>query len=604
MVSYTVTNGTTPADVLDMEVSESTNEIDECQILTYGKYSDNSTLVVSDSTPSTVFTGYQTGVEQNDNYNVTYKTIIREKAIEMQYVILTGTTGQVSFVKSDTAANLIAWAISQVNAAYGYTGGDAWSVSYSGSGASTSLTIGCYYTNALSFLKKVIIDNLGYKLWFDSVNKIVYFGEYNVDRTATPIAYIDKQEIRDSTRRGCNRVIVIGKNASITGDAGSGNLIRVFEYPSAATSAECDTLAAKILSDVQYTNVQYTVTLEDTAVCDVADYINLDGTNYIVIKKVTTFDKTIITTGALTTSILDTLGSSITEVSGETVSGSDASWSGGNTNVAANGASYTEYVFDVKDINMISNAKLDATIGSFIKSADVAASTAVLSETSQVIASTTADTSSLLSVGTHYFPDSTGMNCCSNGGSYMNGYQFGLAVAVLNIVNSTDITNSSVYLEVRNGSGSWQIVATLDLHLHNTAITNHITLTGLFSGWETQENSSNLVRMRIRIEVGSGDGSILRLYRYTLSAGRTTRHAHTVATTYNKTAGSNTPATSLYIKVNSSADIAFTPGTTSPLDIQSYLKTGKNIIYVKTPSAANNQCSVNPSITYQTLGKS
>lgn len=595
MVSYTVTNGTTPADVLDMEVSESTNEIDECQILTYGKYSDNSTLVVSDSTPSTIFTGYQTGVEQNDKYNVTYKTIIREKAIEMQYVILTGTTGQVSFVKSDTADDLIAWAISQVNAAYGYTGGDAWSVSYSGSGASTSLTIGCYYTNALSFLKKVIIDNLGYKLWFDSVNKIVYFGEYNVDRTATPIAYIDKQEIRDSTRRGCNRVIVIGKNASITGDAGSGNLIRVFEYPSAATSAECDTLAAKILSDVQYTNVQYTVTLEDTAVCDVADYINLDGTNYIVIKKVTTFDKTIITTGALTTSILDTLGSSITEVSGETVSGSDASWSGGNTNVAANGASYTEYVFDVKDINMISNAKLDATIGSFIKSADVSANTGILSDISMVSVSGRAGDYATL-VDDFYIPNTSGVTS----GVMTNGFQFGLCSFCVNI--ATEYATTLYFdLERNYNGGGWSSIGVFSVTTPDTSY-QQIDLSFLFSG-STNAESSGGARTLYRLYVYPYTGQVKSFDNY-VAISRCPRHAHTVATTYNKTAGSNTPATSLYIKVNSSADIAFTPGTTPPLDIQSYLITGKNKIYVKTPAAADNQCSVNPSITYQTLGKS
>jgi len=589
-MSYTVTNGTTPAEVLDMEVSESTNEIDECQILTYGKYADNSTLVISNEIPSTVFTGYQTGVEQNDNYNVTYKTTVREKAIEMQYVILTGTGGETAFVKSGTASNLIAWALGQVNTAYGYSGASAWTVD-SGSSSSTSLTIGCYYTNALAFIKKVVVDNLGYKLWFDSVNKKVYFRSYNTDRTATPIAYIDKQEIRDSTRRGCNRVIVIGKNASITGTAGSGNLIRVFEYPSAATTTECETLATKILSDVGITNVQYTVTLEDAAICNVADYINLDGTNYVVTKKVTTFDKIVITTGALTTSILDTLGNSITEVSGETVTGSDASWSGGNTNVAANGASITEFIFDVKDKNMISNAMLSATIGSFIKAANVNASTSYLSDIA-VTTSNAGRADVTAPTGSIYIPSSSGITS----GIMANGFQFGLWSFSCYIALESAGT-LYVYLQRKYGSGSWTDIDSVPVTVSNTGFHN-VSLSMLFPGDDTAESSGTRAYYRVLI---SGSGLDVKSIDNYMAVSRSPRHIHTVTTTYDKTSGSGTPPSSVTCRVELSTP--FTLNST-PVDITNLLVTGKNRIWIATPSGTDNQCSVNPTITYQTLGKS
>lgn len=588
--TYTITDGTTPNDVLDMEISESTNEIDECQVLVYGKYADNIALTISDSTPSTVFVGLQKGVEQNDNYDITYKLTVQEKAVEMQYVILTGTAGATSFVKSDTASNLVSWVVGQVNTAYGYTGADAWTVD-SGSSSSTSLTIGCYYTNALSFLRKVVVDNLGYKLWFDSINKKVYFRQYFTDRTASPISYISKQEIRDSVKRGCTKVIVIGKNANITGSAGTGNLIRVFSYPTAATTTECTTLATKILSDVQSTNIQYNVVLDESVTCNVADYINLDGTNYVVTKKVTTFDRVTITTGALTTSILDTLGNSITEVSGETVVGSDASWSGGNSNVAANAAAYTEYVWDIKDINMISNAKLDATINSFTKSADVSASTDYLSSISQTASSANYTTYT-------YFPAGVLTNLGSAHTSISGGAQFYIATLfadfLLNGQHEVEITCEYS----TNGSTGWEF-ATVEF---DGVIGPDSGNTIIPFVWTVLIPGNTSTNMYAKFNVYAYTDSHIKVYSYAQTTLQgVTRHTHPVTTTYDRST-TGTPPTTVTVKVNSGSDTTLTPGT--PLDIQSLLITGKNIIYVKTPSGSGNQCSVNPSITYQTLGTS
>jgi len=596
----TVTDGTTVRDVYDMEITESTNELDECEILTDGIYSDNIAITVLDGA-TTLFTGYQKDVEQNDKYNVTYQITAREKAVEMQYVIL-NSGSSTTFTKTDTVNNLVAWAVAAVNTAYGYTGGDAWTVD-SGSSSTETFTIGCYYTNALAFLRKVVVDNLGKKIWFESATKKVYFGDYYTDRTASPIDYIDKQEIRDSNKRGCTKVIVIGQDSSITGTAGTGNLTRVFEYLSATTTTECENLATALLADLQNSKVQYNVTLDEGVACNVADYINLDGTNYVVTKKVTTFDRVVITTGGLTTSLLDTLGTSITEISGETVTGSDASWSGGNTNVAANAASNTEFVFDVADVNMISNAVLDVTIGSFIKSASVNATTEYLSDVSQVSSASGSDSSNFLSAGSHYFPDSTGVDLTNAGANYLSGFQFGLVQFHASFGVTGNMSSTTLELQYKlTGSSTWYSAGYYDLYLSSSSELQDFNLMGLFSGSTMQETSSLKPYVRVLISVPSVDANKIRPYRWKVFGQRVTRHAHSVTTVYDKST-TGTPPSSVNVTINSTSIGAVTPGTTLP-DITSHLISGKNIIKIKTPSGSNNQCSVNPTITYQTLGRS
>lgn len=660
-MAYTVSDGTTTLDVLDLDILESTNNLDQCAFMTTSKYSDNTALVVYDgATP--IFYGYQKKAENRDDYDVMYNITLMEKAVEMQYVILRD-SGNPAFTKTDTADNLIAFAVAAVNTAYGYSGGDAWTID-SGSSSSTSLTIGCYYTNAMAFIRKVVVDNLGYKLWFDSSTKKVYFGEYFVDRTATPIDYIKKKEIRDSNQRGCTKVTVIGSDSSVYGSSGSGNIERIFEYPSATTSTECGNLAARILSDVSVTNVQWEVVLGEGVTANVGDYIDLDGSDYIVNQKETTLDEVTITVGSTETSILETLGTSITEITGETVTGSDASWSGGNTNVAANAASYTNFTFDIKDINMVSNAFLDCTIGSFIKSADVSANTNYLSAVTPLLGSVVHTANENISSGSsNYYPYNGSVRYVSKTGM-TDGFQYGLLNFTATVIYQYDSTSQYIRLYPQysfNGS-TWNNITDggttyyIDIYLprrktRSYGSTSVLTGASLYESRDsgnryvasTSGGSPTTVEYGIVNDVslstsstsvdGVTDDSVyvpisftcllpgtsgytalyarVLIYNYTdstvtvmNSAGLlqvVQRHTHPVVTTYDKST-TGTPPSTVTINVNSNGDNTLTPGT--PIDITSWLVTGKNTIAIKTPASAGNQCSVNPTITYQTLGRS
>jgi hypothetical protein len=366
MAYYTVTDGTTVRNVFDIEISEATNELDQCVIMTDGKYTDNVALIIKDETDTPIFYGFQKTSEQRDDYNVMYDLTLMEKAVEMQYVILDN-SGATTFVKTDTADNLIAWAIGKVNTAYGYTGGDAWTVDSGSAGVSTSLSIGCYYTNALAFLRKVVVDNLGLLMWFDSSAKKIYYKALNHDTTAKVMPCITKTEQRDSNKRGCDKVIIVGKTDLITGSAGTGNLIRAFSYPTAATVAECNNLAALLLADLSATNVKYEATLDeeemviDSLTCEVGDYISISaGVTCIVTNMITTFDKRVITTGGTTTAVLDMLGSSITEISGETLTGSQVVWNGGEQQVGASASG--KWTLNLTDADLVTDFKLNVKL--------------------------------------------------------------------------------------------------------------------------------------------------------------------------------------------------------------------------------------------------
>jgi hypothetical protein len=601
-MSFTITDGTTIRDVLDIEITESTNELDTCVILTDGKYTDNISATISDGvTP--MFVGFQKSVEQRDDYDVTYNLTFSEKAVEMQYVILIS-DGLPSFIKTDTASNLMAWAVGLVNTAYGYSGADAWTVDV-GSSSATSLSIGCYYTNALAFIRKIAIDNLGVKLWFDSSTKTVYFRQYFTDRTATPIAYISKQEIRDSNKRGCNKVFVIGANSSITGSSGTGNLIRVFEYASAATTNECNNLAAKILSDIQNTSVKYTVTLDEGALCEVADYINLDGTYYVVTQKVTTFDKIVITTDNLTTSIIDTLGSSLVEVTGATVVGTDAQWSPGTQNVSGDQAILTQFKFNCKDAAMITGFTPNINIGKWKSTTPV--ETNRLSDFSTISnAGAYSGGSSLIGYNTWYLPDgiSTDTGCYGMSTDLMpNGFQFGMLTFSGNFAALVSSGYAIVFqwqYAIAGDSAStpfnWTncgYQVTYDPAIDDFTWLSHSTL---ISGSSYIE--STLGRMRYRLKMTIGNSNAMKSADVYMIAQRSPRHLHSIALDTSEPVVA--PATVQYqwnSTVGTWVDIA------NGQNIPSTLVTGDNTLYIRTATAGI-KSSVTIAAQYQTLGKS
>lgn len=597
MAYYTITDGTTQHLVLDMEISESTNELDECAVLVDGKYADNAPLVISDNLNNPIFYGLQKITEQDDKSFVNYKLSVMEKAVEMQYIILTSGS-DTTFNKNDTATNLINFAIAQVNTVYGET----WTLDttyFTDDG--TKYTIGCYYTNAMAFIRKVVVDNLGLKLWFDSATKKVYLGQHFVDRTATPIKYLIKTESRDSNKRGCTKVIIVGKNSSITGSSGSGNLTRVFEYLSASTVNECNNLAEILLTDLQNTNVTYELTLTTDIVCNVGDYINIDGINQVVTKKVTTFDQIKISTeGLITTSVIDILGDSLTEISGETVSGTDAQWNGGTQNVAGDGSTLTSFKFECKDYQQISNFVLKFGIGAFQISTGVAATTEYLSVPSLLTNSSSVTGSSLFPDGYTYLPSTSGVEITG----MTNGYQFAM-MKFLGTLESLAY-GDGIYIVPQysiNGGSNWINLPTEQITPSN-GTTSPISWSALLPG-----SNNTTLRVRWGFYPDSGANTIKTFGLIVFHLQVVSKHVHSVSTTYDKSTSGTVPSNLYYQIVCPDSSVlgwySFANGATT--DISNVFNathgSGTYIFNVKSAGGgAKGSCTLTAS--YQTLGKS
>lgn len=589
MVAYTVTDGTNTYPLAELEISYTGTDLDEAQFSISGTFAlDTAITIYADTTAQ--FVGYVKEMEQiEEGY---YKFTAYEKAVELKTMPYLSSTLDIFTKSSITIYNL-------ANNILTSSPDSGWDLA-SGLSDSTVVTVNFYMVNRLQALNKILREMRGYYVIFDSSAKTVKFLSstgINTDRTGTDIIYNTKTINSSSMLRGITQVVVIGKDSSIRGTAGSSTSSRAYyQVDDITTTDEANKIAESILADVGVLYATYKITVDpDQIQYDIRDKVTVDGSDYWITSLVQGIDDIELIVDDGRTSVIDSLGSRIHLIEGNFPSGSDASWSGGNTNVAANAAAYTEYKLEIQDITLISGAKFKATIGSFIKSADVSTATDNLSASSP---STTFGTAGSTSTPTMpiYIPSESGF---SNG--IMNtGYQFGLCNLCMDVTSDTS-GNVICYVEYKYGNSStWNTSTSTSVYVRTAGTWYTVGLSWIFSGVDTAETGSTEPSWRVRLYQS---GALLKTVEPRISISRIPRHTHPVTTTYDKTT-TGTPPTSITFKINSGSDTTFTPGTTDPVDIQSLLITGTNTIYIKTPSGAGNQCSVNPTITYQTLGKS
>lgn len=577
MVTYTITDGVTPYDIAQLGGIKDGENLDVYTVIANGKYpNDTNVTIYYDSTP--IFYGITKKVEEQDQGS-TYKLTCYERSVELKGMQYLSGTSPIFTKTSMSVTNLVTDILS----------GSGWT---NGSTDSTVISIfSCYYVNKLQALQKLIRETRGLYIWFNSSTKTVYYGTTGTDYSSVALSYMEKKLSSSTEARNVTKVIVLGKDESIIGTAGTGTIVATYQVTDITVSSEAASMAATILADLGNEYDTYIVTIDPSQyIYGARDKVLVDGIVYYVKQVDHTLNEIKLTIDSGSVSVIDSLGTRITEISGSFPSGSDASWSGGNANVAANGASYTSYVFNVADISMVANALLDATISSFQVSTGVAASTNYLSTVSAISTSGTFTDTSWLSSGTHYFPNSSGLSVTN-----ANGHQFGMAVLIGSFFSTGtyEVIIGAQYS--LNGGSSWVTHSLSNSLTINNSYPVPVSASILISG---TDNTS----LKVRFTIQPVSGSVIRIYDdFQILLQSVPKHIHTVSTTYDKTT-TGTPPSTITIKVNSGADTTLTPGT--PLDIQSLLQTGKNIIYVKTPSGTSNQCSVNPSITYQSLGKS
>lgn len=590
MVVFTVSNGTTTYPLAEMEIKFTGTELDEAQFVIAGVYALNATVTIyADSTVQ--FIGYIKDFEEIEQ-GALYRYTAYEKAVELKtQPYLSG--GLDIFTKTSTTVNALA--LDMLTS----TPDSGWTISSGSSGYPDTTAIASmnfYMVNRLQGINKILREIRGYFVLFDSSAKTVKYLNatgINTDRSASNMSYISKRIISSSMLRGITQVTVIGKDSSVRGDYGSSTSSRAYyQVDDIETDDEALKIATAIYGDIGVTYADYEVEVDPTQIqYDVRDKVKLDGTVYWITEVVQSMDTITLTLDDGRTSVIDSLGKRIHVIEGDFPEGADNSWSGGNSNVGANGAIETTYTFDVKDATMISSAELDVTISQFDKNTDVGVTTEYLSDVSSANTDDTyTDTTTTFSDPT-YLPSSSGYS-----GSMTNGFQFAICT-IGGTLRTASAVNVIIDCQYKQGSGgTWENAGiTFYPRLQNSTESYPFNCTALIPGY----TGTVYVRWRFRPDTDGWVSSYNDCYMQTQMVSR---HVHSLTTTYNKVTAANTPASTVLVKLNSGGTYtSVTPGTPVALSTLGTLVTGKNTVYVKTPSGASNMCSVNPTITYQSL---
>ncbi|MFA7664443.1 MAG: hypothetical protein WCY33_06610 [Clostridia bacterium] len=191
----------------------------------------------------------------------------------------------------------------------------------------------------------MIVLVCGYKMWFDNAQKLVKYGNWNVDRSASALAAVEVRPIASDINYAIDRVIVIGKTEDISGTATVGSpgtppKTLMYQYTECADSAEAQSIANQILADRSI--------LMERFECDIlpGNYIYNEGDRVKIsdarsntygtygVKDISiTTEKTTLGLGCSEITIFDLLGDKLTEISGSSFNGVDDNWTGGKQNI-------------------------------------------------------------------------------------------------------------------------------------------------------------------------------------------------------------------------------------------------------------------------------
>lgn len=255
-----------------------------------------------------------------------------------------------------------------------------------------------YNSTVAKALEKMITLVCGYKMWFDNEQKIVKYGNINVDRSGTAIPAINVRPISSDINYGVDRVIVIGKTEDIYGEAeksnaGSPPKTLMYQYTDCGDSAEAQSIAQQILSDRSI--------LMERFECDIlpGNYIYEEGDKVTVndvktgtygtygVKDISiTTEKTTLGLGCSEITIFDLLGDKLTEIPSSSFEGTQATFSGGAQNISNN--AHGEWNIDIPNVANIDNFSIMLSLDRLKTPDQLASAAAGLNANNQNLQST------------------------------------------------------------------------------------------------------------------------------------------------------------------------------------------------------------------------
>lgn len=307
-----------------------------------------------------------------------YQIELGEEAINLKlYRFESGGSGVVTIDNTGGARTLSSY-ISIILAGTGWSDGTGSSRTTNPITGDPLPSIRFYNSTVAKALDKMISLICGYKMWFDNINKEVKYGDYNTDRSSTPLNTIDVRPVFSDINHNVDRVIVIGKTEDVSGEAIKAGAAApyktlMYQYTDCGDSTEARSIAHQILTDRGV--------LMERFECDIlpGNYVYEEGDMVrIADERTNTYgtygikdisiseEKTTLGLGSSEITIFDLLGDKLTEISGSSFNGVESNWNGGEQNIGT--STPARFNINISNVSRIDSFLLELKFNKWKKS--------------------------------------------------------------------------------------------------------------------------------------------------------------------------------------------------------------------------------------------
>ena len=317
-------------------------------------------------------------------------------------------------------------------------------------------------TYVMTGLEKFIKLTLGYMIWFDYSLKKVYYGDFRLDLSGSPVVATDVNLKQRDTFQAVTEVIILGKSPSIYGRA-----IKVgatppyktlqYQYTDYADVAELESIAYQVLSDKENATLdRYEVEVTTAAYLAntyrAGDKVNVvwavDGVNFTgVIKDIKVgMDAALLGVGDKEITVYDLLDEKLVLISGFSEVGSTIAYDGGWQNVG--NLATAKWRMTIDDVSALGSFNLHVLLDKWKKFIDV--DPQVTGLTGANSASTAIAGANTHATGQTVTDHNTGITSTGNKATGITGASNALTGVSINNLNPV----GSFYNDYRTGSGS------------------------------------------------------------------------------------------------------------------------------------------------------
>lgn len=385
MSMWKATFGSTAFDPLDCTVNKQTDGVNTATVKIAAAFDVGTVVVIQyrfNNSYTTVLTGKVSKFSVDTVGLYSYDIVASED--EIRYFVAENSGNRVIIVDNSSHNKRITDYVTAILSGTGWTDGTANTSLYVPNSDPQEYLPSMRFANTYvsTALSKFLEYTCGYEIWYDSAAKKIYYGEYNVDRSATTIVPITMTRTKSDQKYGINRVIVYGKSGTqIVGIKSTGSApykTLMYRYADALDNDECEKIATQILNDRQYSLDRYVANIPRDANSGLYSegdkvyikYVPLAVDKAFGVKDVThKMDTTVLGLGYPEVTIFDLLGSKLEEVTGSIETGTDTVFSGGWQNVGSGAPA--KWVVNIADVDVIGSFIASVKLDKYKKQSEI-----------------------------------------------------------------------------------------------------------------------------------------------------------------------------------------------------------------------------------------